>query len=77
MDEYTRKIRYSRETEGLLRQFLKTEVGLGKNEAYIRGHIFNFEFNQEQRDIVNEAMREWDLSFEEAFDAYFRAWKEG
>ena len=64
---YTKYIRGLASTERLLRQFLKLETGLGKNEAYNRGHTFNFEWTQEQRDVVNKLM-ESGLSFEEAFD---------
>lgn len=67
---YAKYIRSLRSTEDLLRQFLKTETGLGKNAAYMRGHEFNFSFTQEQRDVVMKLMDDEGLSFEEAFDKY-------
>ena len=66
-----KKVRNSRQVEELLRQFLKIETGLGKNAAYNRGHAFNFEWTQEQRDVVNQLM-ETGMTFEEAFDAVTR-----
>ena len=66
-----KKVRNTRQVEELLRQFLKLETGLGKNAAYNRGHTFNFEWSQEQRDVVNKLM-ETGMSFEEAFDAVTR-----
>ena len=68
---YTKYIRNLPSTERLLRQFLKMETGLAKNEAYARGHRFNFEFTQEQRDIINKLM-DGGLTFEEAFDEFER-----
>jgi hypothetical protein len=64
---YTKYVRNLPSTEMLLRQFLKLETGLGKNEAYQRGHTFNFEFTQEQRDAVFKLMDE-GKTYEEAFD---------
>lgn len=66
-----KKVRNTRQVEELLRQFLKLETGLGKNAAYNRGHTFNFEWSQEQRDVVNKLM-ETGMTFEEAFDAVTR-----
>ncbi len=68
---YAKYIRGQRSTEQLLRQFLKMETGLGKNKAYERGHVFNFEWTQEQRDVVNKLMTDENLSFEEAFDRVY------
>lgn len=51
----------------LLRQFLSVETGQGKSEAYRRGHTFNFEWSQQERDAVLKLM-EAGKSFEEAFD---------
>lgn len=65
---YAKYIRNQRSTETLLRQFLKLETGLGKSRAYERGHVFNFEWTQEQRDVVNKLMTDEGLTFEEAFD---------
>lgn len=65
---YAKYIRNQRSTEQLLRQFLKMETGLGKNKAYERGHVFNFEWTQEQRDVVNKLMQDEKITFEEAFD---------
>ncbi len=65
---YARYIRGQRSTEQLLRQFLKLETGLGKNQAYARGHTFAFEWTQEQRDEVNKIMDAEGIPFEEAFD---------
>lgn len=67
-----KKVRNTRQVEELLRQFLKLETGLGKNAAYNRGHTFNFEWSQEQRDVVNKLMADHGMSFEEAFDAVTR-----
>lgn len=64
---YAKYIRYQRSTEELLRQFLKTETGLGKSDAYKRGHAFSFEWTQEQRDEVNALMAQ-GMDFESAFD---------
>ena len=65
---YAKYIRGLRSTDLLMRQFLKLETGLGKSMAYERGHVFNFEWTQEQRDVVNKLMADEGLSFEEAFD---------
>jgi hypothetical protein len=64
---YTKYVRNLPSTERLLRQFLKMETGLGKNAAYNRGHEFNFQWTQEQRDVVNHLMT-LGMTFEEAFD---------
>ena len=66
---YAKYVRQLPSTEGLLRQFLRLETGLGNSKAYQRGHEFNFRFTQEQRDVVNKLM-EYGMSFEEAFDYY-------
>jgi hypothetical protein len=69
VDAYTKSIRYSNEVESLLKQFSKYGT---KNENYRRGHIFNFELTQEQRDIINWLMETESMSFNDAFDAYMR-----
>lgn len=66
-DHDLRAIRKTREVEQGLRQFLKIETGLGKSAAYRRGHIFAFEFTQEQKDRVEELMI-GGMTFEDAFD---------
>ncbi len=71
MNDDIKKIRYAPDTERMLRQFLKLETGLGKNEAYHRGHEFAFGFTQAQKDEVNKMMAE-GMSFEEAFDVVAR-----
>lgn len=70
-----KRIRNTREVEGLLRQFLKMETGLGKNAAYQRGHVWNFEWcssdpEKAQPAKVAEVNRLMDkgLPFDEAFD---------
>lgn len=69
---YAKYIRYLPSTERLLRQFLKTETGLGSNSAYKRGWVFNYEFTQKQRDEVNSLMNEGD-DFETAFNKVYSA----
>ena len=74
-----KKMRNTREVEGLLRQFLKMETGLGKNAAYQRGHVWNFEWcssdpakaQPAKVAEVNRLMNE-GLSFDEAFDRVAR-----
>ena len=74
-----KKVRNTRQVEELLRQFLKLETGLGKNAAYQRGHIWNFEWCSEDPTKaqpakvaeVNRLMAE-GVSFDEAFDAIAR-----
>lgn len=68
---YAKYVRGLRSTENLLRQFLKTETGLGKNEAYHRGHTYAFEFTKEQQEKVQGLMAS-GMTFEEAFDYYMR-----
>ena len=66
------KERYKPSTDRLMNQFLKMESGgLGRSKEYRRGHIFNFEWSQEQRDVVNRLMAEQGLTFEEAFDLVY------
>lgn len=62
-----KKARYRPDTDRLMRQFLKTEVGMGKNEAYLRGHEFAFEWSPEDKAAVAKLM-EYGMTFEEAFD---------
>jgi hypothetical protein len=57
----------TREEEQQMRQFLKTETGMGNNSSYRRGYAFNFEFTDQQRAVVNKLMSD-GMSFEEAFD---------
>lgn len=64
-----KKARAHPEVDGLLRQFLSVDGPKGNSKAYQRGHTFNFEFTQEQRDVVNKLM-EYGMSFDEAFDYY-------
>jgi hypothetical protein len=66
-DDDLRKIRYSREVEENLRQFLKLESGLGNSSKFQRGWVYNFEFTQEQRDSVNALMAA-GRTFDDAFD---------
>jgi hypothetical protein len=66
-----KKERYRPSTDRLMNQFLKMESGgLGRSKEYRRGHIFNFEWTQDQRDVVNQLM-ETGMSFEEAFDQVY------
>lgn len=66
-DDNLRDIRYSRECEQNLRQFLKLETGLGNSPAFQRGYIFAFEWPQHLRDAVNKRMEE-GMCFADAFD---------
>lgn len=74
-----KKVRESREVENLLRQFLKMETGLGKNAAYQRGHVWNFEWcssdpakaQPAKVAEVNRLMSE-GMPFDEAFDKVSR-----
>ena len=63
------KARYHPQTERLMRQFLSTDGPKGASKEFQRGWVFNFEFTQEQRDVVNKLM-EYGMSFDEAFDYY-------
>ena len=58
--------RKSAEVERGLRQFLTIETGQGKSPAYLRGHEFNFDFTQAQRDRVFSLMND-GMSFDDAF----------
>lgn len=62
-----KEVRYSRETEQLLRQFLTIEVGQGKNANYRRGHEFTFEWSESDKKLALAAM-DLGMSFDEAFD---------
>jgi len=66
-----KKIRQSAEVEGLLRQFTNHDGPKGNGRAYQRGHEFNFDFTQAERDQVLKLM-EYGMSFDEAFD-YWKA----
>lgn len=64
-----KKARAHPDTERLLRQFLSTDGPKGSSREFQRGYVFNFEWTQEQRDVVNKLM-EYGMSFDEAFDYY-------
>lgn len=66
---YAKYVRGLASTERLLRQFLKTETGLGASTAYKRGWTYNFEFKDHEREAVTELMKT-GMTFDEAFDYY-------
>ncbi len=65
-----RKERNTRTGQQMLRQLLNTDGPKGVNKNYARGYTFNFEFDDEQRRIINDTMAETGLSFAEVFDGY-------
>lgn len=69
MDADTKRVRYSRQVESLLKQFQKWGEGgaQAQNKDYDRGYIFAFEWPQWRKDMVNNLMS-GGSSFEEAFD---------
>jgi len=60
-------IRNSRETETMLRQFLRVDGPKGATGAYKRGWDWNFLFTQDDRDSVARLV-ESGLDFEQAFE---------
>ena len=70
MDAETKKIRYSREVESLLKQFQKWgEGGVQAGDAsYRRRYAFAFELDEKTKAAIVKRM-ESGASFEEAFDA--------
>lgn len=65
-DESTvRQVRYSREVEQQLRQFLKLETGLGNSDDFKDGWEVTFGLTEQEREKYNE-LREQGISRGEA-----------